>query len=250
MIWERPSAGRIPSLHPGQVHIWRISLDAPSLPLGRYRAELSPDEMLRLDRLKELSAQIQFSVTRGTLRRLLGLYTGRSPGRVVLGVTERGKPFLAYPNPLSVQFNVSHTQGMALAAFTRHSSIGVDVESGARQVRTQAISERFFSADERQQLDALAEELRRQWFFTYWTCKEAYLKMRGFGLGTELAKWEIQPDVQSPKVTVTGLEASRPLPPYSLWRLDPGTGYAGALAVGDSSPKIVRYEWDHDNIPG
>lgn len=249
MTWERPSANRIPSLHPGQVHIWRISLNGPSLPLARYRDWLSHDETLRLDRLKDLSAQIQFSVTRGTLRRLLGSYTGRSPDLLKLGMTDRGKPLLAYPNPLSVQFNVSHTQGMALAAFTRHFSIGVDVESSTRQVRVREVSGRFFSAGERQRLDSLADGLRKQWFFTYWTCKEAYLKMRGFGIGSELAKWEIQPDLQSPKATVTGLEASRTLPPYSLWRLDPGTGYVGALAVGDSSPHIVQFEWDHDKTP-
>jgi len=81
-----------------------------------------------------------------------------------------------------VTFNLSHSGGIAMLAFTRRREIGIDVEQVRRDFDVEAIANRFFSAAEHAQLAELPAANRFEAFFRCWTRKEAYIKATGEGL--------------------------------------------------------------------
>jgi 4'-phosphopantetheinyl transferase len=155
----------------------------------------------------------------------------------------QGKPTLADPISLPFQFNVSHTKGMALLAVTVEHAVGIDVEQLDRTVSDHDIATRYFSPRESAYLSSLSPEHRTQEFLTYWTCKEAYLKMRGIGLTGGLARCEITLDPDGVKAHVFWTDAPSREDNCSLFRINAGEGYIGALAVECPSVEISFWDW-------
>src|SRR5207245_3486469 len=81
----------------------------------------------------------------------------------------------------SVQFNGSHSHGLALLAFARGRHLGVDVELIRPEFAVDEIADRYFSPEEAMELRGLPPSLRAEAFFLCWTRKEAYIKARGEG---------------------------------------------------------------------
>ena len=231
------------SLGASQVHVWRISLNPAPLPLASFRTYLSPDEAARADQFKHDSAQEQFVVTRSLLRQLLGWYAGMAPSDIQLKKTSEGKPYPVFPEPMDLRCNVSHTKGMAIVAISGGDSIGIDVESVDRRVNTEELAKRFFSRREACRLGEVEPNQRIRWFLTYWTCKEAFLKMQGLGLHADISKYEIELEVGSQTASIAGLPPSNTQMPYTLWRMNPGKIFIGAVAVESHSPEISFFDW-------
>lgn len=98
-------------------------------------------------------------------------------------IEKNGKPCLReYPG---IHFNISHCDGFAACAF--HSqSVGIDAELPghfARVLIGKALSEEeknFF------QMMGTTPALEQEWFYRFWTLKEAYVKQTGTGLDVDL----------------------------------------------------------------
>ena len=75
-----------------------------------------------------------------------------------------------------MQFNLSHTRGLAACAIARDVSIGIDVECLERNTDWGSIAGRYFSRFETRALAALPVGERPERFFEDWTLKEAYVK--------------------------------------------------------------------------
>ena len=99
-----------------------------------------------------------------------------------LTFTPAGKPMLpAFP---SVHFNITHCEGFAACAFGDF-PLGLDAEqagSYASVLEKKVLSEPEIRLLKEKQDPAL----RREWFHRLWTLKEAYVKMTGTGLDTDL----------------------------------------------------------------
>jgi len=155
----------------------------------------------------------------------------------------QGKPTLTDPSFLPLQFNVSHTSGMTLLAVTVEHPVGIDVEKVDRTLFDQDIAARYFSPSESAHLASLSPDLRTQQFFTYWTCKEAYLKMRGIGLSGGLGQCEISLHSDGMKAKVSLRDGSIREEECSLFRVNPGHAHIGALAVNWSSVEVSFWDW-------
>ena len=92
---------------------------------------------------------------------------------------------------------------------------------------------------------ALTETEKLEVFFSYWTCKEAYIKARGEGLSLSLDQFQVVP-----KLGEAGLllsiegdlhEASR----WSLRQLIPAPGYVAALAVEGKGWRLAQWHYSH-----
>src|SRR5688572_21494529 len=110
-----------PRLAERETHVYSVALGEPTsfLPL------LTDDERSRASRFRLERVRDQFVVARGRLRQMLGNYTDLSPTTVPLLYADGGKPYL--PDEYGLHFNLSHTDGLAVLAFSR-SRVGVDVE--------------------------------------------------------------------------------------------------------------------------
>jgi len=236
-------APRALTLAPDEVHVWRASLEQPGSRVGELRALLSPEEGARAARFHFEKDRVHFVVARGVLRTLLGLYLASRPAELSFAYSPFGKPALAHaPGTRPILFNVSHSGGLALYAFTRGREVGVDVEQERADFTGDEIAERFFSAREVEALRAVGHDLRTRAFFNCWTRKEAYIKAVGEGLSRPLDSFAVSLAPGEPAALLYSADASE-TSRWSLRELSPAPGYAAALAVEGHGWRLLCYDW-------
>ena len=224
-IWDKTP--EVPVLDKDEIHLWQIRLDAirPSH-LSACASLLSPEEQAKADRFRRSVDQERYTYTRGALRLLLGAYIPLPPHDIHLVYGPHGKPQLA-PECGSLQFNVSHSGDIALAAFCTDAPVGVDVEWVRDDAATEQIAARYFSRNERVWLGSLPQDEQAHGFFRLWTRKEALLKAQGHGLWGEIERTEV---VEAPRG-------------WSLTDIEIGTLYCAAIASPGNARDIRRCRW-------
>lgn len=223
----------------GRIEVWPVRLQASAATLESFHRFLDPQERVRKSRFHFQHLRDSYTLTQGALRCLLGFYTGMAPGQVRFRHGPRGKPSLDPSNQL--QFNASHSGGMALYAFTDGLEIGVDVEELRPLPDCRDIARSFFSAGEWRQLDQLPWEEQQQAFFYCWTRKEAYLKAVGEGLALPLDSFQVtlRPGEEARMVQLGGDgQAARH---WTLHHLTPAPGYAAALAYRAPARQVILH---------
>ncbi len=190
------------TLPPDRIHLFFTRADEildPDL-LARYRSVLSKEEIQKVDRYRFQKDRRLSLTARALLRYLLSEYTGQAPGGFSFIINKYGKPSLVSdPSGLDIRFNLSHSSGMVVCGLTIGHDIGVDVENSDRKVDL-AISRRFFSEHEANQVDACPDPLKKERFFDIWTLKEAYIKARGKGLSIPLDSFSF--DLDKPDINI------------------------------------------------
>lgn len=171
-------------------HVWTASLDVSDAVLGAFLAVLSEDECKRADRFAFERDRRAHIATHGLLRYLLSDYTAFPPAALRFQVGSRGKPTLSDEFE-GLEFNLSHTAGLACFAVTRGTPIGVDVERIRPLDDLDNLARHNFAASEVAELDTLTGEGRLTGFFNCWTRKEAYVKAIGDGLSCPLDSFEV-----------------------------------------------------------
>lgn len=217
------------TLPDNEVQLWRVDLEALAPGEIRLSQLLSSDEQMRARRFIVPRARQTFIITRGILRILLGAYSGTSPTRLEFSEFRNDKPALS--SPTGLRFNVSHTHGVALLAFSCRRELGVDVEQIRRNLDVDAVGRRFFSAMEQKQLSAFEGEQKYAAFFRCWTRKEAYIKAKGKGLSLPLDQFDVSlaPGNQNALLSTRPdhSEAAR----WSLRDIPAGVGCVAAICV-------------------
>jgi 4'-phosphopantetheinyl transferase len=226
-----------------EVHVWRVSLEQPGARVGELRTLLSPEESGRAARFHFEKDRRHFVVARGILRTLLGRYLGSRPADLKFNYSPFGKPALAHESCVSpILFNVSHSGGLALYAFTCGREVGVDVEQARADFAGEEIAARFFSAREVESLRAVEHDLRTEAFFNCWTRKEAYIKALGEGLSHPLDSFSVSLAPGEPTALLYSADASE-TSRWSMRDLKPALGYAAALAVEGHGWRLLCYDW-------
>lgn len=226
-----------------EVHLWGVDIGRLAGSLGRWQQLLSSDEQARARRFLVQRPREQFVITRGFLRTILAAYVPADPAKLVFRYSANSKPALSPPYDKSgVTFNVSHTSGVALLAFTRNRELGVDVEFINRQLDVDAIARQFFSRHEQTQLAAGNAEEKHAAFFRCWTRKEAYIKAKGEGLSLPLDQFDVSLVPGETKALIStrpdGSEAAR----WSLREVPAGPGYVGALCVAGHHWRLKSWQ--------
>jgi len=239
---SNPSAWLAPSrklaLSGDEIHVWRARLDLESESLGRMQRTLANDEQARANRFHFDRDRNHFIACRGILRELLALYLSCSPVSVEFSYGPFGKPGLrTQGSTMPIRFNIAHSRGLALLAFSHGREIGVDVESIRANFGGDEIAQHYFSKQEVAELRALPETLRAEGFFVCWTRKEAYIKARGLGLQIPLQSFSVSL-TPGQMETLQSEDASR----WMLRSVDLGPGFAGAV-VGEGHGWHLRL-WD------
>jgi 4'-phosphopantetheinyl transferase len=233
------------TLPPDQAHVWRVRLDQPDSQVDRLRATLAPDELARADRFAFPQNRRQYTVGRGALRAILAAYLDTTPTAVPIRYTPQGKPYLA-SSASDLRFNLSHSGELALIAVTRGREVGVDVEQvdarGDLEKRL-ALARRFFSLAEVAALESLPAASQTGAFYACWTRKEAYLKARGGGLLLPLDSFDVSLRPGEPPALLATRDDPAQAARWSLLALDPGPGYAAALAVEGAGFALQCWDW-------
>jgi 4'-phosphopantetheinyl transferase len=177
------------------VHVWRADLAAASSDLGEL---LCREEQARAGRILNERQGELWRRSRGLLRALLGRYLQQEPSSLRFATGEHGKPELVEEDagvpsapPRSagrgsgldrLAFNMSHSENLALYAFSHAGAVGVDVEVARRTIDEVAIAKRMLGTAEAQRLEALDPPSRRREFLSAWARNEAELKCLGVGI--------------------------------------------------------------------
>ncbi len=230
------------NLPSNDVHVWLVPLD--QLHVRQLATTLSEEEFARADRFHFCRERERFIACRGVLRTILSRYSCIEPRQLRICYGPYGKPCLEEEvEKDKLQFNLSHSQGLALYAFTRGRKIGVDLEYIRRMPDFGQIAARFFSQNENSALNALPESQRQEAFFNCWTRKEAYIKAIGDGLMHPLNSFDVSlaPGEPARLLNVEGdpEKASR----WSLKSLNPAPGYVAALAVAGQDWQLQWKRW-------
>ncbi|MDZ7269356.1 MAG: 4'-phosphopantetheinyl transferase superfamily protein [candidate division KSB1 bacterium] len=236
-------------LRPEALHVWRIPLDQPETVRDGLQQSLAADEQERAGRFVFLKDCHRFLVARAALRDILSRYLHTAAGDIHFEYSEFGKPALARRHHSDLQFNLSHSNGLALLALTRNRRIGVDIEFLRPVQDFEQIARRFFSANEAAALFCLPAAQRPLAFFTCWTRKEAYIKAVGEGLSHPLAQFDVSLAPDQP----AALLATRPDPAeagrWSLYHLAVDEGYVAALALEGGEVQLSCWQWHPAGIP-
>lgn len=229
MLWAAPPP--MLTLNSADVHVWRATLDRPAAEIHGLEQILSADERTRADAFFFAHDRARFVAGRGLLRMILSHYTGVAPQHLRFRYGTRGKPALMQSPGEALQFNVSHSGGVALYALTHSRAIGVDIEHVRALPNAEQMARRFFSPLEHFALQALAPADHLRGFFACWTRKEAYVKARGDGLAHPLDRFAVSLTPHEPARLVQTLDDPDEQTRWSLHELWPGTEFVGALAV-------------------
>ena len=133
--------------------------------------------------------QTRYMICRSRMRRILGQYTQTNPRDIAFATTGRDKPVLSGENPGQIEFNLTHTDGLACLAVTHGEAVGVDLES-LRDVKDDFIVYSL-NTPEHSSVLSLDTAQRGSAFLRYWTAKEAYLKALGTGLRQSLKTFDV-----------------------------------------------------------
>ena len=220
------------------IHVWRAFLDSEDA--RRLEKVLTEDERARASRFVFPRDRDRFISGRGILRSILGQYLRRPASTIELTYEPAGKPRLRrldFDPPIC--FNVSHSQGLAVYAFSRECEVGIDVEAIRSSDKGEQLAERFFSGKELAELRSLPVEMRDQGFFLCWTRKEAYVKARGAGLGIPLDSFDVSLTPGRPEEL-----ASSDSHHWMLRSFGPAEGCVGAVVAEGKNWGRRLWDWD------
>ena len=209
------------------------------MPQLKFWEMISPDERVRHARFYFERDKNAFLIARGTLRQLLGNYIGVKPEAICFAYNEWGKPSLSESIATGLKFNIAHSEGIALFAFSAGRELGVDVEFHRDNIDFDELANSVFSERERSAFLALPQNQKKTAFFAIWTRKEAYIKARGKGLAIPLESFDVSQDLENAEIfEVRDLEGDKDR--WALQNLEVAYQYSGAIIVEGKNWKIRR----------
>lgn len=229
-VWNRSPARLSPSNQ--YIDVWRTSLNLPPPQVDAYRSLLSAVEIERANRFKVKRKYFEYIISRGMLRRVLGLVLNRDPSTFEFEYTDHDKPYLNTSwRGQPVYFNVSHSHEQTLIAVTLAHPVGIDIEQIRHNVEFKKLARRFFSRPEARDLDTYTDAGVAQAFFSCWTRKEAFVKALGDGITFGLSEFSVSVDPFDGEVALHTHWDPDEARNWTLLNIPNGADYAAALAV-------------------
>lgn len=230
----RPDAGG----SDGIIDLWLFDIEPPLHQLRSLETRLGEDERARAASFVFDADRNRYIAGRGRLREILASYLDVAPGHVRFTYNGYGKPSFDDVHATDLQFNLSHSAGLALLAVSDRYTIGADIERVAPL--KEDVAGYFFSDAERRDLSVLPQAEYLEGFFRCWTRKEAFVKAHGEGLSLPLQSFDVS--IGTEPAPLLKRLASDPSGPenWKLFNLAPAAGFAAALAVlaNGGSPEL------------
>lgn len=241
LLW--PCNPTPPPIGPGEAHVLAAALDVSPDRHQQLVETLSPAERERAARFRFPQHASRWSTSRGVLREILGRYLGMAANSVQFSSDVHGKPILAASiAQQSMQFNLSHSGGVALYALSSM-AIGVDVEEARDFADMRSVAHSHFSIAENAALSQLPTASYGSGFYACWTRKEAYLKARGVGLLIPLDGFDVAVTPGRPVAILRVKGDAGASRRWSLFHLDPAPGYVGAVAIEAAEQRVSCWAW-------
>lgn len=225
-------------LKDGVTYVWWVNLQVAPEMVDSITRLLSAEERNRADRIADNAVYREFVVARSAARLLLASCTGCAPEELPLVTGRYGKLSVGEIGP-GVEFNVSHSHGLALICLSRDRHVGVDLEHIHDVPDLDLIGTLTLTAGERAAISIGSEPLET--FFRCWVRKEAVVKAAGLGLSASLRDVEVTTS-DGPAIVRLRNAQDRPAE-YEVINLKAPRGYEAAIACERSIGDIVVRTW-------
>jgi len=225
-----------------EVHIWLFHLNITQPRIKLFYPLLSTEEKERSERLVDFKHRKRFIAAHGFMREALASYLPYDAGDLQFEKAVQGKPqLLLKPGDVDIQFNLSHSENIALLAVRKAHTIGVDVEYSKRKNDYAGIINRFFTRQEQQAFAELTEPDKRQAFYRVWTRKEAHMKVTGMGLHLSPTQFTVSvPPEPARFIEYIDKQADENWYMQDIVLPEIFTDYCGCYST-DTNPDSVRY---------
>lgn len=226
LSWTSPS---LPLSPPDKtdVHVWKFDLEIDQNIYSRLKILLTEDECTRALSYNFERDRKNFTISRGLLRTILGMYLRCHPKELQFQYGEYGKPALASSHATSLSFNLSHTNNLMLFVCSLERNVGIDVEWVHDLPDWRGIAKKLFSSRELEDLEKIPAEQQLQAFFNCWTRKEAYIKAIGGGLSIPLKHFDVSLAPNEPARLLRNIGDTDRY--WSMREINVISGYAAAL---------------------
>lgn len=163
-------------LNDSRIDLWQFSLEHE---FTHFERVLNSEEQARADRFYFSRHKRRFATGRSMMRVILSRYLNTAPERLEFTYNTYGKPEVI--NAQKLQFNISHTDDLALLAIGKGFPMGVDIELYSARPYD-GIARSLFSNQEMLEFEKVPNALKPAIFFHVWSQKEAFIKACGLGL--------------------------------------------------------------------
>lgn len=249
LLWpERWAPVELPS---AEVHLWAWPLECGQEDEVALNALLDEEERERAGRFLFQRHRAAYVTARARMRCVLGAYLDRSPVALGLGRDALGKPQVSSPQRgAPIQFNLGHSERLALLAVSRNIALGVDVEElvPLQPEAAWETAKAHFSPRELGDLAwlrrAAPEESEDGWiagFYRCWTRKEAIAKGEGAGLRIPLDAFDVTLLPEAPARLLGSRPAANLRRDWELYDLTPAAEMVGALAASPKPERIACF---------
>lgn len=212
---------------------------------------LSADERDQLARFTSTRTQYDYLAASALARMTLAEFTDCDPRRLQFREGRHGRRRVSRPwRARSMEFSVSHADGLAVCAVSRGCAIGVDVESGRQLGRDpMGVASAVCSEGEHESLRQLPQALRAERVLAVWTQKEAVAQATGPETQMSLSAIHVE-DVRAMGTNPGAFGVSVEGADHSRWRLTTlrlAPHYVAAVAVPERfiDRVAVRLEEGH-----
>ncbi len=242
--FKTPPSGNIP-ISPDEIHVWRINFENINCDLTGHSKIISPEEKYRADKFHFEKDKTRFIIRHSILRSVLGRYLLRKPESIQFEYNTHGKPALkGNLYNTGIQFNLSHSNNLALIAIVLNREIGIDIEHINANIDYENIAIQYFSENEISELRSLPSQQQLIAFYNCWTRKEAYIKALGQGLAIPLSTFDVTLTPNKPAALLKTIHQSLPHNCHSIANIRPHLDYIAAAVVPGQIAQVKYWGWD------
>lgn len=219
------------SINKEEIHVWAANAYDFYENDRHFYNLLSDDERERADQFFYEEHKRNFILSRGILRKIIGSYLFVSPEKIKFSYGKYGKPYVFDFLNNKFYFNIAHSKNLVLYVFSKDFPVGVDIQKIEHCEDYEDLFKNLFCSGEILSLEAIPLLHRLEYFFKYWTHKEAFIKMIGYGFHCPMDQFEISLIPGGPSVLCyVNKKFSCSAEKITLKDLDLYPGYAAALA--------------------
>ena len=181
----------------GEIIILVLEIDSTQEKWSDYDTILSKNEKNKAHEFQHPDDRLSFTKCRSILRSTLSKWLNCDPNEINIIHRENGKPYLEHSKV--IEFNITHTKGLAAIAFSIDSEVGIDAENLNREINLDQVAKKVFTTSEQSLINANNQNDKKKTFFRLWTSKESYLKATGQGLRIDPRKISVDPPIENKK---------------------------------------------------
>lgn len=226
------------------VHVWHFDALSELVSETSLLNLLSDRERAKIARLKHPMPRKRHLHALAKLRVLLGIYLQKEPQVIEFEYGDHGKPYLS---DQTIEFNLTHSGDHGLIAIADRMPLGIDLECWHQLKNREQLVRRYFSDVETEAWAALNESDKERVFFRLWTCKEAFMKATGRGLGLGLGRCAF--DWNDPPRLLMCPDAYGEPDDWTVLPIQVQAGASATLVVKSSTKlQVINHRWSDEML--